>query len=420
VHEVLRLVEAAALHRLNVLHLHLTDDQGWRLDVPAWPRLAEVGSVRSETVVERFAAGADIHELVPDGADGTPHGGYYTADDIREIVSYAAARHITVIPEIDLPGHMQAAVAAYPHLGNVDAWPVGQELPSVRTEWGISQHVLAPTDEALRFVREVLDVVVELFPSPWVHVGGDECPDEEWRASPYAQARTRELGLAEVSHLQGWFLQQVANHLRAAGRVPIAWDEVLDAGDPPAAMIVMAWQNQDRAALALAAGHDVVLCPQQVTYLDHYQGDGPEEPIARGGRSSIVDIAEWEPTGTPDRRNVGSPAGKDGAPARSAGRRMGRLLGVQGQLWTERMPTSGAVEYMAFPRLAAIAEVAWRGGPRVRGEDPEEMVARLGEHEARLAALGLEYRPIGGPRAWQAGGTGHRSRPPGHGGVPIR
>ncbi|SDS71555.1 beta-N-acetylhexosaminidase [Jiangella sp. DSM 45060] len=367
---VLKLIDLAALHRLNVVHLHLTDDQGWRVEVPAHPRLTEAGSWRTETAIGRRTG----------TYDGTPHGGFFTLDDLREIVAYADARAVTVVPEIDLPGHVQAVLAAYPELGNT-----GQPV-EVRHTWGISENVLAPTDEALAFARDVLDTVLDVFPGPWVHLGGDEVPRTEWRASAAAAARAAELGLASVDELQSWFLRRLHDHVTTRGRRVVGWDEVVDDGGMPADTVVMAWRGSDHGVKAMAAGHDVVMCPEDTTYFDHHQSDGVDEPLAIGGLTTVEDVAAWEP------------AGGDGP---------GRLLGVQGQLWTEYLPTPSAVEYAAFPRLSALAEVAWTAPER---RDAADLLNRLPAHLERLDAAGVNYRPLDGPRPWQRGGTGRRQR----------
>ncbi|WP_199521563.1 beta-N-acetylhexosaminidase [Jiangella anatolica] len=368
---VLKLIDLAALHRLNVVHLHLTDDQGWRVEVPSRPRLTEVGAWRAETVVGRKDG----------GYDGTPHGGFYSLDDLREIVAYARQRAITVVPEIDLPGHVQAVLAAYPELGNTGR-PV-----EVRRTWGISENVLAPTEEALAFARDVLDTVLDVFPGPWVHLGGDEVPRTEWRASPAAAARAAELGLGSVDELQSWFLRRLHEYVTSRGRRVVGWDEVAEDGGMPADTVVMAWRGSDHGVKAMAAGHDVVMCPEDTTYFDHYQAGDPDEPLAIGGLTTVEDVAAWEP------------AGGDGP---------GRLLGVQGQLWTEYLPTPAAVEYAAFPRLSALAEVAWTAPERRDAADLVER--RLPAHLERLAALDVDYRPLDGPRPWQRGGSGRRQR----------
>ncbi|WP_203416813.1 beta-N-acetylhexosaminidase [Jiangella ureilytica] len=356
---VLKLIDVAALHRLNVLHLHLTDDQGWRLEVPSRPRLTEIGAWRDETVV-----GRNTGEF-----DGTPHGGFYSVGDLREIVAYAAQRHVTVVPEIDLPGHVQAALAAYPELGNTG------EPVAVRRTWGISDHVLAPTDDALGFAREVLRTVLDVFPGPWIHLGGDEVPRTEWRASPAAAARAAELGLGSVDELQSWFLRRLHDDVTAAGRRVVGWDEVVDDGGMPADTVVMAWRNLAKGGEALAAGHEVVLAPCEVTYFDYYQSADPAEPLAAGPVVPVEDVAAWEPAARID-------------PAL-----LPRVLGVQGQLWTEYMPTPDAVEYMAFPRLSALAEVGWTAADR---REPTDLLRRLRTHQQRLDALDVRHRPLDG------------------------
>jgi hexosaminidase len=370
---VLKLIDVAALHRLNVLHLHLTDDQGWRVEIPSRPRLTEVGAWRTETAVDRHG----------DRFDGTPHGGFYTLGDLREIVAYAAERHVTVVPEIDLPGHMQAALAAYPELGNTG------EPVEVRRTWGISTNVLAPTEAALDFTREVLDTVLDVFPGLYVHLGGDECPRDEWRASPAAAARAAELGLGSVDELQSWFMRRLHEHVSRAGRRVVGWDEVVDDGGMPAETVVMAWRDAGKGRAALAAGHDVVMAPSEVTYFDYYQSAGPDEPLAAGPVVTVEDVAAWEPA-----------TGLDPALP-------GRLLGVQGQLWTEFMPTPAAVEYQAFPRLSALAEAGWTAAER---RDPAGLLRRLRTHLHRLDALDVNYRPLDGPHPWQRGGHGSRRR----------
>ncbi|WP_166347520.1 beta-N-acetylhexosaminidase [Phytoactinopolyspora limicola] len=379
---LLRLIDLAALHRLNVLHLHLTDDQGWRLEVPSWPKLTQIGAWRSETVLG--------HARDQLGFDGTPHGGYYTIADLKEVVAYARARHITVVPEVDLPGHVRSALAAYPELGNT-----GTTQP-VATTFGVFEQILAPTDEALRFARDVFDVVVDIFDSPFIHIGGDECPRTEWQQSAAARARADELGLPGVEFLQSWFTAQFAQHLRQHGRRVIGWDEILDGGAPDDAVISV-WREFGIAAKALAAGHDVIVAPQEAVYLDFYASPGPAEPLHIHGNLPLETIAEFDPVpASPDDRT-------DGAGHRAPG----AVLGVQAQLWTEYLPTPREVEYAAFPRLAAVAEMAWASMDNRRAQPVTE---RLTTHLTRLDALGVNYRPPAGPHPWQSGGTGARAR----------
>jgi hexosaminidase len=363
--DVLRFVDLIAFHKLNVLHLHLTDDQGWRLQVPGWPRLTDVGAGRPESMLGSFGHGR---------YDGRPHGGCYSADDLREIVAYAAARHVTVVPEIDLPGHMEAAIAAYPSLGN------GGPKPSVRTAWGISTRVLNVSDGALDFCRAVLDEVCAIFPSRLIGIGGDECPKDEWRSSADAQARMRTEGLADEQALQAWFIVRMAEHLAGHGRRVYGWDEILEGG-APAGAVIAGWRGVGPAIVAARAGHDVVSCPDMSVYLDYRQSDLPDEPTPVGTVLTLADVYAFEPV----------PAALTGADA-------DRIIGAQANVWTEHMESARRVDYMAFPRLCAFAETVWSSADR----DFTYFSERLVRHLARLDALGVNYRPPDGPRAWHA------------------
>jgi hexosaminidase len=362
--DVLRFVDLIAFHKLNVLHLHLTDDQGWRIEVPGWPRLTTVGAWRARSML-----GSSSHGRY----DDRPHGGYYTADDLREIVAYAADRHVTVVPEIDLPGHMEAAVAAYPELGN-------GAVAQVRCAWGISPHLLGVSDATLDFCRDVLDHVCSIFPGPLIGVGGDECPPDEWRASPAAQARMRAEGLADERELHGWFIGRMAAHLRRHGRRVYGWDEILDGGAPPGATVA-AWRGPAQAVRAARAGHDVVSCPDTSVYLDYRQSADPGEPTPVGTLLPLDEVYAFDPV-----------------PAELTPAEADRVLGGQANIWTEHMESARRVDYMAFPRLCAFAEAVWSAGERDFGA----FSARLTPHLARLDALGVNYRPMSGPRPWDA------------------
>jgi hexosaminidase len=369
---VLRWIDLLAAHKLNVLHLHLTDDQGWRVEIKGRPRLTEVGAWRTRTR-------AGLREPVL--WDERPHGGYYSQDDLREIVAYAAARHVTVVPEIDVPGHSQAAIAAYPELGNTDV--VDTAALEVLTGWGVNPNVLAPSEEVLRFYEDVLTEILDLFPSPFVHIGGDECPKDQWRASPAAQARIRELGLADEDALQSWFVRHFDRWLAERGRRLIGWDEILDGGLAPGAA-VSSWRGYAGGIAAARAGHDVVMCPQEHVYLDHRQDAGPDEPVPVGYVRTLEDVYRFEPV----------PPQLDAEQAR-------HVIGTQANVWTEAMDSGRYVDYMAFPRLAAFSEVAWSALPAPEERDHAGFAARMHAHYAVLDALGVEYRPPGGPHPWQ-------------------
>ncbi|MFD7456041.1 MULTISPECIES: beta-N-acetylhexosaminidase [unclassified Streptomyces] len=369
---VLRYLDLMAAHKLNVFHFHLTDDQGWRVEIRKYPRLTEIGSWRART---KFG-----HRASPLWEE-KPHGGHYTQDDIREIVAYAAERHITVVPEIDVPGHSQAAIAAYPELGNTDV--IDTTALTVWDNWGISPNVLAPTDNTLRFYEGVLEEVLELFPSEFVHIGGDECPKEQWRSSPAAQARIEELGLAGEDGLQAWFIGHFDRWLTARGRRLIGWDEILEGG-LAAGAAVSSWRGYAGGVTAARAGHDVVMCPEQQVYLDHRQDAGADEPVPIGYVRTLEDVFRFEPV-----------------PPELTPEEARHVLGTQANLWTEVMEDPARVDYQAFPRLAAFAEVAWSALPAPHERDFAGFERRMAAHYRRLDALGVAYRPPSGPRPWQ-------------------
>ncbi|WP_328721420.1 beta-N-acetylhexosaminidase [Streptomyces sp. NBC_00247] len=383
--DVLRHLDLLAAHKLNVFHFHLTDDQGWRVEIKRYPRLTETGAWRSRTKYGHRSS---------DLWDETPYGGFYTQDDIREIVAYAAERHIRVVPEIEIPGHSQAAIAAYPELGNTDVTDTAALTPWDR--WGVSTHVLAPTEAVLRFYEGVFEEILALFPaevSPFVHVGGDECPKDEWKESPAAQARIAELGVGDEDGLQSWFVRHFDRWLTARGRRLIGWDEILEGGLAEGAA-VSSWRGYAGGVAAAEAGHDVVMCPVQQVYLDYRQDGGPDEPIPIGYVRTLEDVYRFEPV-PPDL-------------SQEAAR---HVLGTQGNAWTEVMHNRARVDYQVYPRLAALAEVAWSELPAPADRDFAAFATRMEAHYARLDALGVEYRPPGGPLPWQ--------RRPGIGGHPL-
>ncbi|MFI5754431.1 beta-N-acetylhexosaminidase [Streptomyces sp. NPDC051569] len=385
--DVLRCLDLLAAHKLNVFHFHLTDDQGWRVEIKRHPKLTDIGAWRSRTKWGHRAS-----ELW----DEKPHGGYYTQDDIREIVAYAAERHITVVPEIDIPGHSQAAIAAYPELGNTDV--IDTASLTVWDTWGINANVLAPTDNTLRFYEDVFAEVLELFPSPFIHVGGDECVKDQWKSSPTAQARIAEEGLADEDGLQSWFIRHFDTWLTARGRRLIGWDEILEGGSrvteqgirapgsgttefglaPGAA--VSSWRGYGGGIAAARAGHDVVMCPEQQVYLDHRQAAGDDEPMPIGYVRTLEDVYRFEPV-----------------PPQLTEDEAVHVLGTQANVWTEVMQDRSRVDYQVFPRLAAFAEVAWSVLPAPAERDFADFEWRMEEHYRRLDALGVEYRPPGGP-----------------------
>ena len=367
---VLRFIDLASAHKLNVLHLHLTDDQGWRMEVRAFPRLTEVGAWRTESQV-----GSSRSPL----RDGTPHGGYYTQDDLREIVAYARSRGVVVVPEIDVPGHSQAAIAAYPHLA--------PHLPpqQVWTRWGLNPHALGVSDEVLDFFRTVLDEVMEIFDAPMICLGGDEVPTQEWATDPETVARAAELGLDDVEELVPWFVAQLADHLRAHGRRATVWDEVGGAR-VPTDVVVNSWRGYRGGIDALRDGHDVVVCPEHEVYLDHRAAAGLDEPAPVGTVHTVEDVYRFEPL----TEQVAEAAAEPGS---------GAVLGAQAHVWTEQLDSGRRVDYAAFPRLAAFAEVVWSPLERRDWRDFDHRLRAA--HLARLDAAGVEYRPLDGPHPWQ-------------------
>ncbi|MGI9822324.1 beta-N-acetylhexosaminidase [Agromyces sp. Marseille-Q5079] len=366
-HDVLRFIDLMAMHKLNRLHLHLTDDQGWRMQVRRYPRLTRVGAWRHESQV-----GAD-----PEGPlDGRPHGGFYTQDDLREIVAYAADRFVTIVPEIESPGHVQAALAAYPELGVRDVEPGPLD---VWPHWGIDENVLNAEEATVQFFLDVLDEVMDVFPGPFIGIGGDECPRVQWQRSPRVQQRMRELGLADEASVQSWFVGRMAERLAERGRRVFGWEELLE-GELADDAVVTSWRGSAATAIAARLGYDVVACPDDVVYLDYRQSDAADEPIPVSIPITVLDAYRFDPV----------PKGLDEAAAQ-------HVLGGQANLWTEYMDSARTVDYFAFPRLCAIAEVLWSGP----GGDEADFLERLDRHLERLDAIGVEYRRADGPRPWQ-------------------
>ena len=340
-------LDGMALFKLNRFHWHLTDDQGWRIEIAKYPELALKG--------------------------GAAAGGFYSQDDIREIVAYAAERFITVVPEIEMPGHATAALSVYPSLsctgGPFAAMP----------QWGVFADVYcAGSEETFAFLEEVLDEVTELFPGPWVHIGGDECPKERWLACPRCRARLRAEGLADAGRMQSWFIGRVEEHLRARGKRLIGWDEILEGGLAPGAT-VMSWRGMEGGIAAARQGHDVVMAPTSFAYLDYYQGDPRFEPPAIGGLLPLKTVYAFEPT-----------------PAELSATEAAHILGGQANLWTEYIATPGHAATMMWPRLGALAEAVWSPAA---GRDWSSFLWRLGKLRSGLGSLGLRladttWRPV--------------------------
>lgn len=333
VDEVKTFIDIMALHKLNTLHWHLTDDQGWRLEIKKYPLLTEVGAVRKETKVGHYNDAAA-------GYDGTPYGEgcYYSQKDVKDIVEYAAARQVTVIPEIEMPGHAVAALTSYPWLGCVG------EGYEVRTTWGISDDVFCIGKEStFEFLEGVLDEVCGLFPSEYIHIGGDECPSVRWETCPDCQKRMKEEGLTSERQLQGYLLHRIEAYLNAKGKKIIGWDEILEGGVTPSAT-VMSWRGPQGGINAAKQGNDVVMTPNNYFYLDYYQTADPKangEPLGIGGYVSLEKCYSFDPYDQLDENT------------------RKHIKGIQANTWTEYMKTFDHVQHMDLPRFAALAEVAW-------------------------------------------------------------
>lgn len=357
---LLKFVDLLAMHKLNVMHLHLTEDQGWRVEIKRYPRLTQIGAWRKDTMLT----------YSPPTFTGKPHGGFYTQDDLRELVAYAAKRFITVVPEIEMPGHAQAAIAAYPELGNT-----GAQL-EIATKWGVMESVFNVEDSTIQFLQNVLDEVMAIFPSTFIHIGGDECPKKEWKESAKAQAKMKMLGLKDEHELQSWFIKQMDAFLVSRGRRLVGWDEILEGGLAPGAT-VMSWRGMAGGVEAARLGHDVVMAPTDFTYFDYYQSsDRAKEPHAIGGHLPIEKVYTFEPV-----------------PSELTDAQAKRILGAQFQLWSEYIPNPKHMEYMMFPRACALAEVVWSSK---ESRDSKRFFATLPFHLERLGNLDVNFRRLDG------------------------
>jgi len=352
--DIKKLIDWMSLHKLNVLHWHLSDDQGWRIEIPEHPELTKIGACRK-------AVGPDAALT---GGPEKPYCGFYTDAEVRDIVHFAAERFIEVVPEIDVPGHSQAAIASYPWLG------VSGKRPQVSTDWGINTWLLKPDARSVKFVDDVVDHVMALFPSKNIHIGGDEAAKDQWQASPAVRAHMHALGLKNMDALQGWFTTQVANHLAQHGRTAVGWDEILQ-GEVPASAVIMSWHEPAGALDALKQGHDVVMASSPTLYLDHYQSNPHDEPPGRPDVESLKDVYDYDP-----------------APAGATAVETKHILGVQANLWAEYMPTFARVQHAVFPRIAALSEVAWSPAST---HDWHSFLERMPAELARYRTLGIEY-----------------------------
>lgn len=386
--ELLALVDALAALKLNRLHMHLTDDQGWRIESRLHPALHQIGSHRPRSQIS-------LNSERPKVYDDIPHGGYYSLDDLAEIAAYARQRGMAVVPEIDLPGHSTALLAALPSLGSGDPPDGGYR---VSPDWGIFDNLVAPLPATMAVLRDVLGELLAATGAQFVHIGGDECVLDRWRHDARIEAARRDRGLATTAELHAAFLKDVADILAADFAVrAVVWDEAF-AGRGGATLrpdtVVMAWRGMGVARAAAEAGHDVIAAPVLPTYFDYGQDSGDTEPLAIGGPVRLTDVAAFE-----------------AAPVEWPQATRDRLIGTQFQVWTEYIPDARALEYMIFPRACALAEVAWYGQASslaAAGPDRPALLPRIAAHLQRLDAAGVEYRPLTGPLPWQQGGAGPR------------
>jgi hexosaminidase len=357
---VKKYIDNMAMHKLNVFHWHLTEDQGWRLEIKKYPKLTEVGAWRNETLIGHS-------KDKPHQFDGKRYGGFYTRQEAKEIVAYAKERFITVVPEIEMPGHATAAIAAYPELG-VTGKPV-----DVATHWGVFPDIFNVEENTFAFLENVLTEVMEIFPGQYIHIGGDEAIKDQWKASDKIQKRIKELGLKDEHELQSYFIKRIEKFINSKGRKIIGWDEILEGGLAPNAT-VMSWQGIEGGIAAAKAGHDVIMTPIQSLYFWWNQGDIKTEPLSAGGFISLEKVYRYEPI--PDVLTPGEAS---------------HILGAQGCAWTEYMEDEAKVEYMVFPRISALAEIVWT--PK-ENKDWDDFKSRMAIQFKRFDQRGINYAKI--------------------------
>ncbi|MFM6968940.1 MAG: family 20 glycosylhydrolase [Sediminibacterium sp.] len=397
-----QLLDVMAMQKMNNLHLHLTEDQGWRIEIKKYPKLTSVGSVRGGTLIGKYPG---------TGNTNTPYGGYYTQAQLKELVAYAAAKHINIVPEIEMPGHASAAIAAYPELScfpseptkltnNMYASATENKIKTlggkiVQETWGVFDDVFAPSEFTFNFIEHVLDEVMDIFPSSYIHIGGDECPKTAWKRSSYCQSLMKEKGIANEHALQSYFIQRVEKYVNSKGRKIIGWDEILEGGLAPNAT-VMSWQGEEGGITAAKQHHDVIMTPQGTCYLNFYQSSDPRDSIAFGGFLPIEAVYNYSPV-----------------PAALTPNEASYIKGVQGNLWTEYIANKDLASFMLYPRAMAIAENGWT--KTKTGFD--HFTSRVTRWQSLLQQKGLHYsdhlynvqitsKPIAGGINVSIGGVG--------------
>jgi hexosaminidase len=350
-------IDLMARLKMNTFHWHLTEDQGWRIEIKKYPKLQEIAAFRNETLVGHY-------NNQPHQFDGKKYGGFYTQEQIKEVVAYANTRQVTIIPEIEMPGHSQAAIAAYPALGCT-----GEQV-EVATKWGVFDEVYCPKESTFKFLEDVIDEVVTLFPGKYIHIGGDEAPKTNWKRCAHCQRLIKEKGLKDEHGLQSYFIARMEKYINSKGKQIIGWDEILEGGLAPNAT-VMSWRGTSGAIEAAKEGHDVILTPGSHCYFDHYQSEDENEPLAIGGFLPLEKVYHFNPI-----------------PKELTEEESKYVLGAQGNVWTEYMKTEKQVEYMAFPRAVALSEVVWSSP---ENKNYSDFINRLEQYQKRLDQLDVNY-----------------------------
>ncbi len=353
---VKKYIDMLAFHKMNYFHWHLTEDQGWRIEIKKYPKLTEVGAFRNGTLIGHY--NDEPHQF-----DEKRYGGFYTQEEIKDIVAYAKERFITIVPEIEMPGHAQAALAAYPELG---CTPGPFE---VWQKWGVSENVFCPTEKTFQFLEEVLEEVIALFPGKYIHIGGDECPKVRWEESAFCQDLIKKEKLKDEHGLQSYFIQRMEKFINKKGKQIIGWDEILEGGLAPNAT-VMSWRGYEGGIEAAKEKHEVIMTPTSHCYFDYYQSQHPDEPLAIGGFLPLEMVYAFEPV----------PAELDAAAAKY-------IIGAQGNVWTEYMKTTDKVMYMTFPRMCALAEKIWTDSKQC---DYKDFTKRISSHFERLENMDIK------------------------------
>lgn len=360
VDEIKTYIDMLALLKMNRFHWHLTDDQGWRIEIKKYPKLTLKGAFRPETLLGHY-------NDTPQQFDNTQYGGFYTQEEIKTVVAYAQSKHITIIPEIEMPGHASAAISAYPELGCT------REQIQVATSWGVFEDIFCPKPATFEFLQDVLDEVIALFPGEYIHIGGDEAPKARWENCSHCQGLIKAQELADEHELQSYFITKIEAYLNSKGRQIIGWDEILEGGLAPNAT-VMSWRGTQGAVAAAKTGHQVILSPTSHAYFDYYQSNNPDEPLAIGGYLPLKKVYGFSPY-----------------PTEMPEEDYQYVLGAQGNIWTEYMQDFKQVQYMAYPRTMAMSEVVWNGPTAQLEQDYSDFLGRLEFLFDRLDILGINY-----------------------------